>query len=484
MVGVGGVVEVGAWCLLTWAAGVACQRAPCYQCEWYRERHPHSSPYTAIRAHCVYPCGCGTVPECGPGVPLIRDGCDCCLQCARQAEEPCDGATLCDASKNLTCVYNTTQDLTGICQEVLPARCSVNNRTFDDGESFNLDCRTQCTCQNGTYACVSLCPSESILPSAQCHHPHLVTVPGQCCREWMCDTDPGKAVGPPECERGSGKWSRCSLQTCGAGVSVRWSTDNARCQLVNQTRLCQLRPCQYPLQQQLTSPHLQPGAQHPTRKHHIRRGHTCKATQRHVNWVRLRAGWCVSERRYRPKVCGSCPDRCCTVHTSTTISIAFLCPLHANTNLLAAPHAAHTGLPLPRPRPDAHPPSTRSPSVYDMMDEGQPVEEAVLSYPQRSQHPYKVQNDADFTYDNYLTDDTRQYNDDDLDDELLLEHENLTVEDDAEFDDIKSDNYEIVHYQVEWILRCKCSPTCDTHDPAYDTHPPPTTTQHPAETPT
>lgn len=119
-----------------------------------------------------------------------------------------------------------------------------------------------------------------------------------------------------------------------------------------------------------------------------------------------------------------------------------------------------------------------------MMDEGQPVEEAVLSYPQRSQHPYKVQNDADFTYDNYLTDDTRQYNDDDLDDELLLEHENLTVEDDAEFDDIKSDNYEIVHYQVEWILRCKCSPNCDTHDPAYDTHPPPTTTQHPAETPT
>lgn len=47
--------------------------------------------------------------------------------------------------------------------------------------------------QNATYACVSLCPGESLPPSAQCHHPHLVAVPGQCCREWMCDTVPGQS---------------------------------------------------------------------------------------------------------------------------------------------------------------------------------------------------------------------------------------------------------------------------------------------------
>ncbi|KAG7172683.1 CCN family member 1-like, partial [Homarus americanus] len=70
-----------------------------------------------------------------------------------------------------------------------------------------------------------------------------------------------KVVGPPDCERVSGRWSRCSLQKCGAGVSLRWSTDNARCQLVNQTRLCQLRPCQDRRQQQLTSPYLQPDPQ-------------------------------------------------------------------------------------------------------------------------------------------------------------------------------------------------------------------------------
>ncbi|XP_069162927.1 uncharacterized protein [Procambarus clarkii] len=511
-------VVVGAWCVLAWAAGVVGQRAaPCYQCEVYRETHPHSIPHTEVdRRFDAYKDngrtdgrkiqrvdgrtngrieeptsfqerlqptqdyleinGCGRVPECGPGVALVPGGCGCCWQCARQAGEPCDSAAICDASRRLACVYSTTQITVGTCQEVHPVRCTVNNHTYDDGEAFTLDCRTQCTCQNGTYACVSLCPSESIPPSAQCHNPHLVTVPGQCCREWMCDTDPGKAVGPPECERGSGKWSRCSLESCGAGVSVRWSTDNARCQLINQTRLCQLRPCQDLRRQQLTTPQHQPGYVRASRKHHIRRGHTCKATQRNVKAVRLRAGWCVSERRYRPKTCGACPDRCCTVHTSTTISIAFLCPLHANTNLLPAPHAALAGA-----RPHAHQPSTPSPSVYDMMDEGQPVEEAVLTSPQRSRRPHRGSHDFNFIYDDLNTGDNPQDNEEDLNDEPLLEHENLTVEDDTEYDDIKSDNYEIVHYQVEWILRCKCSVTCDTHDPANDTPPPPTATQRATE---
>ena len=42
--------------------------------------------------------------------------------------------------------------------------------------------------QNGTYACASLCPQEYISPQGSCRHPRLVEVPGQCCREWMCDS--------------------------------------------------------------------------------------------------------------------------------------------------------------------------------------------------------------------------------------------------------------------------------------------------------
>ncbi|XP_042239145.1 CCN family member 1-like [Homarus americanus] len=187
-------MRVTAWmmvmaCSMAWGS-VAGQRAPCYKCEMYKDAHPHSNPYIAIRAHCVYPCGCGGVPDCDVDVRVVIDGCGCCWQCARQLGQPCDGATLCDLALGLTCHYNSTADPTGTCQEVRPAKCTVNNRTYDHGQTFTLDCRTQCTCQNGTYACVSLCPSESILPGQQCHNPHLVTVPGQCCREWMCDRDP------------------------------------------------------------------------------------------------------------------------------------------------------------------------------------------------------------------------------------------------------------------------------------------------------
>ncbi|KAG0718283.1 WNT1-inducible-signaling pathway protein 1 [Chionoecetes opilio] len=232
--------------------------------------------------------------------------------------------------------------------------------------------------------------------------------------------------------------------TCGVGLSVRWSTDNPRCQLVNQTRLCQVRPCQDTQQQQ---------QQLMTKKHHIRRSHQCKATLRPSRALRLRVGWCVSERRYRPKRCATCPGRCCAVFTSTTISITFLCPLHANTDLLALPRAFPDSRPL-RPRPQIPPTTTLS--VYDMMDEGQPVAEAVLTDPRLPRDYNEVW----------------RGDEDDLDSEPLLEHENLTTEDDYLYDEIKSDNYETVKYQVEWIMRCKCAAACET-GPSLPPPPPP-----------
>lgn len=471
---VGSWAATVAWWVALWVA-VLGQRAPCYQCELYRDAHPHSRPYNAIRARCVYPCECSVVPECAVGVPLVRDGCGCCWQCARQMGEICNSTHTCDTSRNLTCVYTNAKDLSGVCREMTATAttmvgCHVINRTFENGENFSPDCRTQCSCQNGTYACVSLCPNESLQPSSQCHNPHLVTVPGQCCREWMCDTT-SKAEGPPPCERASGRWSPCSVTTCGIGLSVRWSTDNSRCQLVNQTRLCQLRPCQDLRQQQQQQQQgqqqqqlMSPNNQRATRKHHIRRGHQCKATLRPSRALRLRVGWCVSERRYRPKRCATCPGRCCTVHTSTTISITFLCPLHANTDLLALPRAFPDPHPL-RLRPRApHTPPTTTLSVYDMMDEGQPVAEAVLTDPRLPRDYNEVWSGTE----------------DDPDNEPLLEHENLTTEDDYLYDEIKSDNYETVQYQVEWIMRCKCGATCETE---LLSPPPPPPTLHTAPPP-
>lgn len=34
-----------------------------------------------------------------------------------------------------------------------------------------------------------LCPQEMALPSVNCINPRLVKVPGQCCEEWMCDSN-------------------------------------------------------------------------------------------------------------------------------------------------------------------------------------------------------------------------------------------------------------------------------------------------------
>ncbi|KAK8732450.1 hypothetical protein OTU49_007102 [Cherax quadricarinatus] len=485
---------VVAACSLT--VGVAGQRAPCYECEMYKDAHPHSNPYIAIRAHCVYPCGCEGVPECGVGVRVVMDGCGCCWQCARQLGEPCDGATLCDVAAGLTCSYASTADPTGTCQKVRPAKCRVNNTTYDHGQSFALDCRTQCTCQNGTYACVSLCPSESILPGAQCHNPHLEAVPGQCCREWMCDTDPGKVVGPPACEREAGEWSACSRAECGAGVSVRWTTDNPECRPVNQTRLCQVRPCEEWLtghhQKQLT-PHESPKG---SRKHHIRRGHTCKATQREVKSLRLRAGWCISEHRYKPKQCGACVDRCCTVHTSTTISVAFLCPLHYNKDLSASRPRYHILSKLRGTHPLTRPTTTtttttQAPNVYDMMDEGQPVVEVAQTYIRpldnentaEGRHYTDLQDDkhpASNYYKYKIVGSSSSYRESDF----HLLHNNLLVEGELEYERIRSDSYEVIHHQVEWILRCKCSRTCDILPDAHHSQAQPGTLDDTTSTPT
>uniref|UniRef100_A0A8D8TRE0 Connective tissue growth factor n=1 Tax=Cacopsylla melanoneura TaxID=428564 RepID=A0A8D8TRE0_9HEMI len=259
--------------------------------------------------HCSYPCECES-QECAEGVITIRDGCGCCEMCARQIGEPCDSVAVCDESKDLVCQYSAPFT-TGTCQAQRGVPCYVHNVTYGDGETFMLDCRTQCTCENGTYACSSLCPQERILPrGSSCHHPRLVEVPGQCCREWMCDSE--SVENPPlSCQPKFTPWSSCSTP-CGVGMSYRQSL----CSHSNQTRLCQLRPCfsnfyNLPLQ----SPY----------HHHIRKGHECKATRKSSKPVFLRFKKCRSKKKMRPRFCGQCRGQCCVPHSTTTLKVEFLC---------------------------------------------------------------------------------------------------------------------------------------------------------------
>ena len=65
--------------------------------------------------------------------------------------------------------------------------CEVDGKTYKDGDEFKPNCSLLCTCQNGAYACASLCPQEDRAPSrTHCRDAQLVSIVGQCCREWVC----------------------------------------------------------------------------------------------------------------------------------------------------------------------------------------------------------------------------------------------------------------------------------------------------------
>ncbi|XP_010970971.1 WNT1-inducible-signaling pathway protein 1 isoform X2 [Camelus ferus] len=103
-------------------------------------------------------------------------------------------------------------------------------------------------------------------------------------------------------------WSPCST-SCGLGVSTRISNVNARCWPEQESRLCNLRPCDVDLQP------------------HIKEGKKCLAVYQPEAPVNFTLAGCVSARSYRPKYCGVCTDsRCCIPYKSKTIDISFQCP--------------------------------------------------------------------------------------------------------------------------------------------------------------
>ena len=70
--------------------------------------------------------------------------------------------------------------------------CEYNSRIYQNGESFQPNCKHQCTCIDGAVGCIPLCPQELSLPNLGCPNPRLVKVTGRCCEEWVCDDDSAK----------------------------------------------------------------------------------------------------------------------------------------------------------------------------------------------------------------------------------------------------------------------------------------------------
>ncbi|XP_021107461.1 WNT1-inducible-signaling pathway protein 1 isoform X3 [Heterocephalus glaber] len=103
-------------------------------------------------------------------------------------------------------------------------------------------------------------------------------------------------------------WSPCST-SCGLGISTRVSNANAQCWPEQESRLCNLRPCDVDI------------------RPHIKEGKKCLAVFQPEAPMNFTLAGCVSTRTYRPKYCGVCMDnRCCIPYKSKTIEVSFQCP--------------------------------------------------------------------------------------------------------------------------------------------------------------
>uniref|UniRef100_A0A3B4F4A7 CCN family member 3 n=1 Tax=Pundamilia nyererei TaxID=303518 RepID=A0A3B4F4A7_9CICH len=279
---------------------------------------------------CPRRCQCPKEPPmCPPGVPLVLDDCICCLVCARQKGQACSDMNPCDTRKGLQCDYSADiHKRTGICTAPKVAVCVIDGSVYQNGQTFFPSCKYQCICRDGQVACVSRCNVDVMLPGPDCPMPRRIQVPGECCEKWVCEPQAGaSALGSKNQEKETRKhrtkrhfdawdrslncieqtteWGACS-QTCGMGVSTRVTNKNSRCEMVKQSRLCMIRPCD---EQQVQLTQL---AQ--------------KKMVRSSKAIHLSYKNCTSVQAYKPRFCGSCTDgRCCTPHRTKTALVEFQC---------------------------------------------------------------------------------------------------------------------------------------------------------------
>ncbi|XP_051527523.1 cellular communication network factor 4a [Myxocyprinus asiaticus] len=276
--------------------------------------------------YCQWPCKCPkTTPTCPPGVSLIMDGCDCCRACAKQMGEVCNEKENCDHHRGLYCDYSADKPRyeKGVCAYLPGTGCEHNGVIYRNGQSFQPNCKYQCLCVNGAIGCVSLC-NESQPPRVWCQNPQRVKIPSRCCEQWICDesrrgrkTAPRHAMAAvssvkdnwhKNCLTQTSSWSPCS-KTCGRGVSSRISNNNMHCQMVKESRLCNIRPCDLDILK------------------HIKPGKKCLNIYRLERPSNFTISGCTSTNTYRPKYCGVCTDeRCCIPYKSKTVEVEFQCP--------------------------------------------------------------------------------------------------------------------------------------------------------------
>ncbi|XP_033925064.1 CCN family member 3 [Melopsittacus undulatus] len=281
---------------------------------------------------CARPCAgrCpAEPPRCAPGVPAVLDGCSCCLVCARQRGESCSALLPCDESSGLYCDRGPEDGggTAGICMVLEGDNCVFDGMIYRNGETFQPSCKYQCTCRDGQIGCLPRCNLDLLLPGPDCPVPRKVEVPGECCEKWICDPKDEVILGgfamaayrqeatlgigvsdsSANCIEQTTEWSACS-KSCGIGFSTRVTNRNQQCEMVKQTRLCLIRPCE-------------------NEEPFDKKGKKCIRTKKSLKAIRFEYKNCTSVQTYKPRYCGLCNDgRCCTPHNTKTIQVEFRCP--------------------------------------------------------------------------------------------------------------------------------------------------------------
>uniref|UniRef100_A0AAX7TGW6 CCN family member 3 n=1 Tax=Astatotilapia calliptera TaxID=8154 RepID=A0AAX7TGW6_ASTCA len=261
---------------------------------------------------CPRRCQCPKEPPmCPPGVPLVLDDCICCLVCARQKGQACSDMNPCDTRKGLQCDYSADiHKRTGICAAV----CVIDGSVYQNGQTFFPSCKYQCICRDGQVACTAPClaGSRCLESAARSGCLLLLDFCLNCLSVFHSAYRQEETVSfdawdrSLNCIEQTTEWGACS-QTCGMGVSTRVTNKNSRCEMVKQSRLCMIRPCDEQ-QVQLTQ------------------GSRCQKMVRSSKAIHLFYKNCTSVQAYKPRFCGSCTDgRCCTPHRTKTALVEFQC---------------------------------------------------------------------------------------------------------------------------------------------------------------
>ncbi|XP_051826980.1 CCN family member 3 [Antechinus flavipes] len=277
------------------------------------------------------PGGCPAQPPvCAPGVPAVLDRCSCCLVCARQRGESCSELLPCQESSGLYCDRSADPRAeVGICMVLEEDNCVFDGIIYRSGETFQPSCKYQCTCRDGQIGCIPRCNHDLLLPRPDCPFPRKVEVPGECCEQWVCDPKEevtlgglalaayrqeatlgiGMSESSLNCIEQTTEWSACS-KSCGMGFSTRVTNRNRHCEMMKQTRLCIVRPCEQEVEHTIE-----------------KKGKKCLRTKKSLKAIHLQYKNCTSTQTYKPRYCGICTDgRCCTPHNTKTIQVAFHCP--------------------------------------------------------------------------------------------------------------------------------------------------------------